>query len=267
MALVPLLAAACLLAGACSTTIAGSPQPAGGAGVPVSGPVGADAGDSVSDPGAIEPYVVKGHVTTASGEPLPGAEVWADNTLAYNSNALAVSGADGSYRIELPRSEQLTWRMGGQIVTRYQGTQFDLELAVDATPFASADGAIRDFQWQLSGPHADDDDLYYGGLVYVYEDVNHSDLNDGGWQITFTPDGPLVDGSAGEPFTRDVTQGRIDDVPVGRYTVTATYHPNDESPPVPLNIRQRDTGEYAASATAMFRADSGPLMELEIVKP
>jgi hypothetical protein len=274
LAALVLLVAGCLLASACTTTIAGSPVPRStGAQTPI---VGDDPSPSGSAPGTtgagvgaetVEPYVVKGRVVTEDGRPLPGAEVWADNTLSYNSNALAVSAADGSYRIELPRSEALTWRMGGHIVTTYHGQQFDLDLAVDQTPFASADGAVRNFTWKLSGPHEDDASLYYGGLVYVYEDVNHNELGDGGWQITFTPDGPLIDGSTGQPFTRDVTQGEIDGVPVGVYTVTATYLPSDGSGPVPLYIRQRDTGDYAASATASFSVDSGPLMQLEIVKP
>jgi hypothetical protein len=277
MRLLGLLAAGCLLASACSATVAGSPQMRGTGSVPgSSAPAGDDgelgpgptgAGADPADAGTVEPYVVKGRVTTEDGRPLPGAEVWADNTLSYNSNALAVSGADGSYRIELPRSEALTWQMGGHVVTTYSGQQFDLELAVDRTPFASAEGAIRDFTWHLGGPHQDDDELYYGGLVYVYEDLGHNDLSDGGWQITFTPDGPLIDGSAGQPFTRDVDAGQISGVPVGTYTVSATYLPADGSPAVPLYIRQRDTGDYAPDATASFRSDSGPLMELEIVKP
>lgn len=265
-ALVPLLAAACLLTGACSATVPGIPQVPGAATV-VTGQGADSGGGSVVASGAVEPYVVKGRVTTAAGDPLPGAEVWADNTLAYNSNALAVSGPDGSYRIELPRSDQLTWRMGGHIVTTYQGVQFDLDLAVDATPFASAVGAIRDFQWRLQGTHDDDADLFYGGLVYVYEDVNHNELGDGGWKVTFTPDGPLIDGSTGQSFSRDVVGGQIKGVPIGRYTVSATYLPAGGSSEVPLNIRQRDTGDYAPSATAGFRKDSVPVMELEIVKP
>mgnify|MGYP001063294634 CR=1 FL=1 len=276
------LLAGCLLAASCAASVDGSPQrrgepatapgegttPPGDGSDTAQSPAPSTAGEGpVADAGTVEPFVVKGHVSTQDGRPLAGAEVWADNTLAYNSNALAVSGADGSYRIELPRAEALTWQMGGHIVTTYHGQQFDLDLAVDTTPFASADGAVRDFTWRLGGPHDDDHDLYYGGLVYVYEDVNHNELNDGDWQITFTPDGPLIDGSTGQAFTRDVTQGQIDGVPVGQYTVTASYLPSDGSGPVPLYIRPRDTGDYGPSATAGFTTDSGPLMQLEIVKP
>ncbi len=269
----------CLLSAACSTTVAGTARrpgpdastsaPAGPGESGQADPDGSGGGTGAggADLGTVEPYVVKGRVTTEAGEPVAGAEVWADNTLAYNSNALAVSGADGSYRIDLPRSESLTWRMGGHIVTTYHGQSYDLDLAVDAAPFASADGAVRDFTWRLDGAHDDDPDLYYGGLVYVYEDLEHSDLGDGGWQITFTPDGPLIDGSTVQAFTRDVQQGQISGVPVGQYTVTASYLPADGSGPVPLYIRPRDDGDYAPSATATFRPDSTPLMELEIVKP
>lgn len=277
--LLPLLVAGSLLIGACSVAVAGDPQVRGGAGT-VASPSVSPGGDGDSGPrpstgdgaapadsGTVEPYVVKGHVSTAAGTPVAGAEVWADDTLTNRSTLLTKSGADGRYRIELPRSLALSWRMGGHIVTTYHGQQYDLALAVDTASFAGADGAIRDFTWRLDGAHDDDPDLYYGGLVYAYEDVNHSDLNDGGWRITFTPVGPLIDGSTGQAFTRDVVQGQIPGVPIGQYTVTATFLPSDGSGPVTLYIRPRGTGDYAPSATATFRPDSMPLMELEIVKP
>jgi hypothetical protein len=268
------LLAGCLLAGACSAVIAGAPQlpgpdtstsaPAGlgGSGGPDGGGTGTGAG--AADPGTVEPYVVKGRVTTEAGKPLAGVGVLADNTLAYDSNAPAVTGADGTYRIELPRTDVYVWRMWGQIEVDYHGEHFSLDLAVDQTPFGSADGAIRNFTWKLSGLKDADLKTYYGGLVYVYEDLNSSGLDDKQWQITFTPTEPLIDGSTGETVTRQVNSGEIDDVPVGVYTVTASYLPEGGGAPVPLLIRPRDDGDYAPSATASFVDDSGPLMQLEI---
>jgi len=280
-ALVALLAG-CLVAGACSATVPGVPRlpgqdtstsapgGLGGPGLPgqtAAPPDGAGTDAGAADLGTVEPYVVKGRVTTESGAPLAGVSVLADNTLAYNSNAPAVTRPDGTYRIELPRSDVYVWRMWGNVEVDYHGEHFSLELAVDKTPFGSAEGAIRDFTWKLSGLKDADLKLYYGGLVYVYEDVNSNDLFDKQWQITFTPQGPLIDGSTGETLTRQADAGEIDDVPVGVYTVTASYLPEGGGAPVPLLIRPRGEGEYASSATASFVDDSGPLMQIEIVEP
>lgn len=261
----------CVGAAACTSTVVGSPTPGTVPGAPdlsVGDP--SASGDPAASMGAglaVEPYVVTGRVSKPDGTPLAGAEVWADNTLGYNSNALAMSGADGTYRIELPRSDSLTWRMGGHLAINYLGEQYSMDLEVDPTPFGSAEGAIRDFSWKLSGPRLDDPDRNYGGLVYVYESLESNGLPDGEIVIEFEPDGPLIDGSAGEPLTRAVDGNQIEDVPVGRYVVSAWVDPGDGGEAVPLLIRARDTGDYESAAAAQFRKDSVPLMELEVAPP
>lgn len=216
-----------------------------------------------------EPYVVKGRVTKADGTPLPGATVLASNTLAYNSNAPAVSGADGSYRIELPRSEAWTWRVYAGYDTTFDGRRFHVDLAVDDTPFGSAQGAVRDATWQLTGPRTDNPLVVYGGRAYFYEDVNRNDLHGGFYRVFFAP-GELIDGSGMEPFVAESGVGEdwIDDLPLGRYEVVVAYIFTDERPAVQLAVRPRDTGDYAQSAAGSFRADtSQPLMEFDVAVP
>ena len=211
--------------------------------------------------GEVEPYVVKGRVVDAQGDPMAGVEVGADNTLLYDSNALAVTDAAGAYRIDLSAMDT-SWRMWGQHRLTFDGQEFRFDLAVDESPFASSEGAIRDFTWQLSGPYAKDADLTYGGTGWVYEDFSSYALEDLSLvTLTMVPIGPLVDGSAGQTlsFALDPS-GAFDDVPIGRYTLTATYDGQD------LLVRPRGEGEYAGSAEVGFSAGiTGGDLQVEVL--
>lgn len=173
--------------------------------------------------GEVEPYVVKGRVLDPQGRPMPGVSVLADNTMLYDSNAQAVTDSDGAYRLDLSLMET-TWRMYGQHEVDYDGHRYTFRLEVDESPFASHEGAIRDFVWRIGGPMGDGA-LFHGGNGHVFQDYNSYEIED----ITlvtlhFTPSAPLVDGTAGEPVSVPVdVMGAFGGVPLGRYTVTATY--------------------------------------------
>jgi hypothetical protein len=86
--------------------------------------------------------------------------------------------------------------------------------------------------------------------------------------VTFTPDGPLVDGSAGRVVTGTPAEGsdQIDDVPVGQYTVTVRHKTRG-----PMSVRVRNTGEFGARATVLFKApfpeSSRYGIEIEVKSP
>lgn len=221
---------------------------------------GADQSSGASQ-GEVEPYVVKGHVTDAHGSPMVGVQVGADNTLLYDSNAIVVTDAAGAYRIDLS-SMETTWRLWGRHNVAFDGQQFRFDLAVDESPFASSEGAIRDLTWRLSGPYAKDADLSYGGTGWVYEDLDSYALDDMSLvTLSMVPAGSLVDGSPGVPLTfRLEPSGAFQDVPIGRYVITATYDGQK------LLVRPRNDGEYAESAEVGFTA--GVLagdMQLEVL--
>lgn len=215
--------------------------------------------------GGAEPYIVKGQVTDTQGNPLAGIEVFADNTAGYNTNLYGVSDANGFYRIDLSGIVPSSWRVGAYLEREYNGFTYDFSLHPDNDAvFAGVEGAIRNLQWRLSGETPEGG--YYGGLVYFYTDDS---IDTQYVELTFVPDGPLVDGSAGQSFTATAPDGlSIPDVPLGRYTVTARYTPPSEAPS-PLLIRVRDVGEYQSSTTADFIPDDlyGVLMELELSRP
>ena len=75
-------------------------------------------------------------------------------------------------------------------------------------------------------------DLYYGGTVELYRDLNADGLwDDENVELTLTPAGPLIDGSAGKVLKIQAKKGQygiIKDIPMGRYKITAVYKPTGE---------------------------------------
>lgn len=237
----------------------------GTAGVPSADQgAGGEAGGQVGEPvaaevalGEVEPYVVKGRVLDPQGDPMPGVSVLADNTMLYDSSAQAVTDADGAYRLDLSLMET-TWRMWGQHEVDYDGQRYTFRLEVDESPFASHEGAIRDFVWRIGGPMGSDGVLFHGGNGHVYQDYGSGGIED----ITLvtlhlTPSAPLVDGTAGEPVSVPVdVLGAFGGVPLGRYTITATY--GLAGAEQDLLIREQtleDDVPYAPSVEAGFEPD------------
>ena len=197
---------------------------------------------------------LQGVVHDAQGRALEGVQIFADHTQYYNTNAIGVSDAGGKYRIDV-RQPVGSWHATAQLKRSFNGKNYTFALAPDNdNPFAGVQGAVRNFEWKLSGPRLDGLGNY-GGLVTVYKDYGNFNLVMSEVEITLTPVGPLVDGSIGQTITRKLVLtgdgDGLEDVPVGRYSVTARYVPAGEAPR-PLVIRLRDQGSYQSSLTADF---------------
>jgi hypothetical protein len=216
----------------------------------------------------LEPFTVKGYVTDAAGRPMVGVSVFADNTAGYNTNVYGTTGADGFYQIDVSGIMPSSWRVGAYHTVTYHGVNDTLPLHPDnAAPFAGVDGAVRNLQWLLTGETPIGG--YYGGLMRIYEDYMRYDLDMRYVELTLTPDGPLIDGSAGAILTLYSANGMdILDVPIGRYTVTARYTPPGEMAS-DLLLRVRDQGDYLTETTTLFRPNDlyGPLLELQLIRP
>ena len=185
-------------------------------------------GDAPTAPGPTDPSAgfVRGTVVDAAGRPLAGVQVFADNTLYYNANAIGVTDAQGRYRVDV-REPIGTWHVSARLERTYHGRTYEFDLHPDNdAAFPGVDGAVRNFEWRLSGATPTGDD--YGARAYVYVNASadgtvhpaYSDV-----EVTFTPDGPLPDGSAGTPVTARLETFRVEDVPLGRYVVTADHAP------------------------------------------
>jgi uncharacterized protein (DUF2141 family) len=212
------------------------------------------------------PYTVTGVVKDEAGKPLAGVEVFADNTLYYNMNALATTDAQGRYTIKLPRNEVGTWKAGAYIEREYEGVNHRFRLYADSeAAFATDEGAVRNFVWKLSGKAPGGGVI--GALVYVYGSYDGAGFDLQKVELTLTPVGPLVDGNPGKPITRVVQGGQINDVPVGRYTVTARYRP-DGGAPVPMLVQAKGGSTYGPSATDSFKNSFyGTTMEFFVKLP
>jgi hypothetical protein len=212
-----------------------------------------------------------GRAVDARGQPLPGVEVWADNTLLYDTNAGATTGADGSYRIDVRRPAG-TWHASASLRRQYHGRAYTFDLdPSDDSVFAGNAGAVRNFTWRLSGARPDQGT--YGGFVVGYlsqllDPANPDEgLDSQSVELTLTPEGPLVDGSDGSVITRKLERtgngDAVEDVPVGRYRISARYAPPDRTPR-PMQVRLRNTGAYADSVTADFETLVGSAHQIEL---
>ena len=207
----------------------------------------------------IEAGVLKGTVVDARGAPLKGAEIVADNTLLYNSNALGVSKADGSYRIPT-NAVAGTYRPSAQLKRKFNGKTYTFALETDDdAPFDGAEGAVRNFTWKLTGEYGDNRRhgstlLFYFGS---YEDPQNNEamIRQEDVEFTLKPVGPLIDGSEGQTITRrgEATGDGfgVPDLAIARYQVEARYAA-EGTPARPLLVRVRGKDDYAPSVTADF---------------
>lgn len=213
--------------------------------------------------GGVESYAVKGRVTDSSGAPLAGADVFAENTAGFGARMAGATDDEGLYELDLEGKEPSSWRVSAQLSREYHGTKYTFPLYPhEPAQFAGETGAIRDFEWKLSG--ANPSGGVYGQTVYVYADVAAEGLDPTKVVLTFTPDGSLVDGSDGKSFSMVPKDGTtIPDVPVGRYTVTAASSTDTGSG---IRLRLPGKGDFTDKVTADFAEteEHGIAMELEI---
>jgi hypothetical protein len=228
--------------------------------------IGSAPATPTTDVNTPEPYIMKGRVTNSAGEPIEGIEVFADNTLLYDSNLVDVTDADGYYRIDLNGFHPSSWQGAAYIETTFEGEYYMIRLEADnKQAFAGVDGAIRNFTWRVSGEIFGGG--YHGALAFVYSNfINEwpENYDDSYVKLTFTPQGPLIDGSTGETLVLSPNGGEITDIPIGRYTVTARYEEPGQTPrPLQINLDDLDD-VYESSKTFTFYDDAlyGPMIEI-----
>ncbi|MFM9907800.1 MAG: carboxypeptidase-like regulatory domain-containing protein [Chitinophagaceae bacterium] len=195
--------------------------------------------------------IVKGKLSYADGNPIANAKVVIENTILYASYIYATTNTKGEYSVPVPIG---SWKASVQIEKEFLGKKYKYDLHPDnANPFAGVEGAVRNFTWKISG--AKPEGGFYGSPVKAYGDLM-SFINMQDVELTLTPDGNLIDGRPGAIIKKrlvDVGGGEygIDDVPIGKYTITARNAVTNEA----FQIRIRNTGDYSNSVTGIFNSD------------
>lgn len=197
-----------------------------------------------------------GKVVDTRGNPIAGAKILLDNTVFYASYINGSTKEDGTYRL---KAQPGAWRAYASFKTTYNGKTYNLELHPDNTDSFDHTGAVRNFTWKLEGREPENEYGYYGGLVKVFAGSGFYDMDD--VELALAPVGPLIDGSEGKTLVLRqgdhywVQPGYLEDIPIGRYTVTATLKNEDGARP--LRIQDWHTeGEFAPELQFDFIPES-----------
>ena len=221
-----------------------------------------------------EAGLVKGRLVNAQGQPIAGAKVYAGHTTFYNTNVIGVTDADGYYELDIEQPGG-TWTVHAEVTRPYNSTNYTFYVYADNDmPVSGTAGAIRNLTWKLSGTIPGTTNGKYGAKVAYYD---NSAIYIRGEEIEFTlvPQEPLADGSTGQTITAFATANfamlgttigsGLDDVPMGRYQISARYKPLNGGAAQTLRIRLRDTGAYTDNVVINFEqwTESLKLVEVE----
>jgi hypothetical protein len=170
--------------------------------------------------------LVKGKVTNTRGEPLKGVSILIDNTMFYNTYLSGTTKDDGTYQITLTNG---AWQAYAKLNATYNGKNYALDLHPDNPEGFSQEGAVRNFQWKLTGKKPTPLTGNYGATIILDKAISSSIFDSENIEFTLTPSGKLIDGTDGVVLklkhglpTTD-TYGKLVDIPIGRYVITAKY--------------------------------------------
>lgn len=188
---------------------------------------------------------VSGRVVNSQGQPLKGVKVRADHTVFKRSFMPAVTDADGRYTIKLAEPPG-AWEMKAEIMREYHDEVYKIILRPDIDEAVDGDkDEVRDFTWKLTGKDSEGEPRE--GWVYIhpsiFDGIESKDI-----EITFTPDGPLIDGSEGKVIKAVFKNPLLKIVPVGRYQLKARHIPTGK----PLFIQAKGADEASLDPVVMF---------------
>ncbi|QHV96723.1 hypothetical protein GJR95_17670 [Spirosoma endbachense] len=188
---------------------------------------------------------VSGRVVDTQGNPIANASIVVNNTQYYNHNILGRTDASGRYKLELTPG---SWYIRGTTEIKFDNKRYVLDLYSETdVAFSGTEGAVRNLSLKIAGERTGEfgDVGYYGGQI----EVVGLGIDTEAVELTLQPVGALMDGMTGKSLTAKPDRMYIDDVPLGKYTITARYGADRK----PLRLRILDSDRaYGSSLTASF---------------
>lgn len=215
--------------------------------------------DNSSDNVTAQKGFAIGKVVDAQGKPIQGAKIFLDHAIAYASYLHGTTDEKGIYKISV---QEGVWAAFGTVKKEYHGKTYEMELQPSHANSFGTEGTVCNFTWLLEGKYRDREKEFLGCRVAVdpaydfyegFKDV----------VLTFTPDGPLIDGSQGRTIT--VSYGdpkwqdyfNIEDIPLGRYKVTGILKSPSGNIPLKIQDKMKDDGPFVSELQLNFYPDGG----------
>ena len=230
---------------------------------------------------AKKPGRVRGYVKDVTGKPVADAYIMVTASAQWgsNKNASVRTNASGYYEIAVPFPVAQVWYAG------YAASVHGVRMALPLHPvdgrvehFTPKSGEVENFvllPYGIASPagvasQANLSDNYYGGTFtmgyWVGSSPHH--LPEGATlEITLTPDGPLLGNVPARTLVirhtiKDFDSLKVNNVPLGRYQITARLVQNGNATPLRLSENgnaDRAGGlnprEATGTATLLFRTD------------
>ncbi len=183
---------------------------------------------------------VSGTVIDSLGRPISGAIVDINPALT-TGHVRTTTDANGRYVAE--GLIDVPYHAYAWAYVEYNGRQICLRLGMesptDYNSFVPIHGIQRNFVMQFSGFMGveRDPDYQFGGTLKIHYAYAYRG-NGNRFEVSFTPTGPIIDGTTAAPFTRtiDPETESVHSVPPGPYVVTVTLVGRDGSR-TPLRVK------------------------------
>jgi hypothetical protein len=185
-------------------------------------------------------------VRDGAGRPIAGARiaVYASAGGGFRTTHKAVTDAQGAYEVPLPAGVGEVAE--GTTKVSYSGKTFELPLrpvgSGAGSTFDTAKGHVQNFVLGTAGE--------FGGTIRLINVVDEGII-----EVVLTPDGPLLDGSAGRPLVFRFDAGEthsetyLNGIPLGRYTLKARLLDDGEALPLRAGRTFGTDAERALGAT------------------
>jgi hypothetical protein len=212
-----------------------------------------------------EPGVISGRAVDSLGRPLAGTRIWIRPALT-GGLLQTRTDRDGRYRVA-GLIKRIPYRAYAWHSFGANGNEVCVRLGhdepADYEAFVPDRPLVRNFRLRHEGKIEDYDGQVFGGEMRLFV----GDIPAGPLDLSFTPDGPLIDGAPSKPFTRALDTRRdvlIYGIPLAAYRVSARAG-GEAAQPLDVSATSDSSGfagearvEWASRDSCVGSTASGP---------